>query len=169
MYGIGSRGFEKLDPKWQDFAASLRKGQVYVKMPVAKARALGMVWHILSQKIMLTETVLTCGTNLIKMIMDEAVASQTYGIKSVFYMVPVEECGKDIEVLGYLVEGDSTGVFRLFKESLEKGLQSDPEVDWITRVGGPQAHPFEALQPEITEPVELSIEDLFDFGDEPIA
>jgi hypothetical protein len=81
-------------------------------------------------------------------------------------MVPEAECGKDIEVVSYFVAEDQTGVFKLFKESLEKGLQSDPEVDWIARVGGPQAHPFEALQLE-PEPVDVLFEDLFDFPDEP--
>jgi hypothetical protein len=161
------RGFNNLDPRWQDFAASLRKGQIYVKMPVGKARTLGMVWHIISQKHSITPgSVAQDMEKLIKLITEEAVGSQTYGIKSVFYMVPEAECGKDIEVVSYFVAEDQTGVFKLFKESLEKGLQSDPEVDWIARVGGPQAHPFEALQPE-SEPVDVLFEDLFDFPDEP--
>jgi hypothetical protein len=164
MYG--HVGFNNLDPHWTRFAASLRKGQVYVKMPIAKARALGMVWHILSQKCSQSKEVVDAMGAMIKVITEEAVGSQTYGIKSVFYMVPTDQCGKDIEVLGYFVAEDQTGVFKLFKESLEKGLQSDPEVDWITRVGGPQAHPFEALQPEMSEPVELSIDDLFVFEDD---
>jgi hypothetical protein len=153
-------GFKRLDPHWQQFAASLRKDQIYVKMPLSKARALGAVWDILSKKIMFTEPVLGDMIDLIKLIADEAVGSQTYGISSVFYMVSTDQCGKDIEVLGNLIDKDQTGVFKLFKESLERGLKSDPDVDWIARVGGPKAHPFEALQSE-SETVDLSYEDLF--------
>ena len=160
------RGFNNLDPKWQDFAASLRKGDVYVKMPIAKARALGMIWHILSQKGAYSKGLIDALDAMIKIITEEAIGSQTYGIKSVFYMVPVDQCKKDIELVSHLVAGDQTGVFVLFKETLEKGLQSDPEVDWIARVGGPQAHPFESLQPE-SNTVDISFEDLFDFPDEP--
>ena len=161
-------GFKNLDPYWTQFAASLREGQVYIKMPVAKARALVLVWHILSQKVMHTESVLNDMTDLIKLITEEAVASQSYGIKSVFYMVPMGQCGKDIEVIGYFVEEDKTGVFRKFKESLEKGLQSDPEVDWIARVREPQAHPFEALQEDL-DPVDVSLDDLFDLDGGPFS
>ena len=160
------RGFNKLDPDWQNFAASLRKGDIYVKMPIAKARALGMIWYILSQKGAYSKGLKDALDALIKVITEEATGSQTYGIKSVFYMVPVDQCEKDIELVSHLVAGDQTGVFKLFKETLEKGLQSDPEVDWIARVGGPQAHPFEGLQVE-SDPVDVLFEDLFDFPDEP--
>jgi hypothetical protein len=155
------RGFNNLDPHWTSFAASLRKGQLYIKMPIAKARALGMVWHVLSQHGAYSKGLQDAVDTMIKLITDEAVGSQTYGIKSVFYMVPVDQCEKDIEVIGHLVAGDETGVFLSFKETLEKGLQSDPEVDWITRVGGPQAHPFSGLQMD-SDPVQLSLEDLFE-------
>ena len=163
------RGFEKLDPKWQMISASLRKGQLYVKMPVAKARAISMVWDILSKSFAMASTEKQEKIDaLIKLITEEAVMSQTYGIASVFYMIPVDQCKEDIEIIDDVASEDQTGVFTLFKEALEKGLQSDPEVDWITRVGGPQAHPFEALQSE-PEPVDVSFEDLFDFPDEPNA
>jgi len=148
-------GFTKLDPSWQGFAASLRKGQIYVKMPIEKAQALGMVWHILSQRISPAGTLHDVLVSLFKLIEDEARGSQAYGIKSVFYSATVDSCQKDIEALGCFVAEDQTGVFRAFKEALEKGLQSDPEVDWIARVGGPQAHPFEALQKD-SDPVGMS-------------
>lgn len=163
MHGVGSRGFQCLDPKWQEFAASLRKGQVYVKMPIGRARALMMVWHIISSSTKLTQDqkLVDRINTAFKLIEDEAVGSQTYGIKSVFYMVPMDQCRKDIEALSIFAEKDLTGVFRSFKESLEKGLQSDPEVDWISRVGGPQPHPFEALERE-PDPIDLSLDDLFE-------
>jgi hypothetical protein len=169
MYGQGSLGFTKLDPHYQRFAASLRKGQLYVKMPIVKARALGMVWHIISAHVH-ERVAIECAVldQLFKLLEDEAQGSQTYGIKSVFYSSTEESCHKDIESLRAFVEKDATGVFRSFMETLEKGLQSDPEVDWIARVGGPQAHPFEALQEE-PEPVNVLFGDVFDFSDEPNA
>ena len=152
-------GFDKLDPKWLEFAASLRKGQLYVKMPVTRARALSLVWDILRQKEAEVEHVAPVD-DILKMILQEAKDSQTYGVKSVFYMLSTDQCEKDIEALNNIVGGDKTGVFKRFKETLEKGLRSEPEVDWISRVGGPKAHTFEALQTE-SEPVDPLIEDLF--------
>ncbi len=148
-------GFAKLDPSWQGFAASLRKGQIYVKMPIEKARALGTVWDILCQRMPSVGTLHDVLISLFKLIEDETVGSQAYGIRSVFYSATVDSCQKDIEALDCFVAEDSTGAFKLFKEALEKGLQSDPEVDWIARVGGPQAHPFEALQRD-SDPVGMS-------------
>ena len=169
MYGQERLGFDKLDPDWQQFAASLRKGRIYVKMPVGKARALGMIWEVLSKSFaMPTPELKTKMDDLIKLVTDEAVGSQTYGIKSVFYMVSAEECRKDIEVLDYLAEEDATGVFRAFMDALEGGLRSDPAFDWITRVGGPSSHPFEALQRD-SDYVDILFEDLFNFPDEPNA
>jgi hypothetical protein len=154
-------GFEKLDPRWQMISASLRKGQLYVKMPIAKARALLIVWHVVSQKAAGPADHSKRINALIKLIEDEAVGSQTYGIASVFYMASDAECQEDIDALTSFVAEDATGVLQSFKDALEKGMQSDPEVDWIARVGGPQAHPFEALQME-PEPVDqLSFDDLF--------
>ncbi len=140
------RGFDKLDPKWQQFAASIRKGQVYVKMPVGKARALGMVWEVISSHVHERDSI-ACHIldQLFKLINDEVLGSQEFKIKSVFYSSTVEFCQKDIEALKSFVERDLTGIFQSFVEVLEKGLHADPEVDWITRVGGPQAHPFDAL------------------------
>lgn len=156
-------GFDKLDPKWQEFSASLRKGELFVKMPIGKARALYIVWQIVSSHVH-ERDIIECWNldKLFKLVSDEAAGSQEYGIKSVFYSSTVESCQKDIEALQKFGEEDKTGVFRLFKETLEKGLRSDPEVDWVSRVGGPKAHVFEALQAEPE-----SADSLFDelFGD----
>lgn len=157
------RGFEKLDPRWQMISASLRKGQLYVKMPIAKARALMMVWQIISSATKLThdQKLVDRVNTAFKLIEDEAVGSQTYGIASVFYMVSDAECQEDIDALMSFVAEDKTGILQSFKEALEAGLRSDPEVDWIARVGGPVAHPFEALQRD-SVPVDDLFLDLFE-------
>lgn len=169
MYGQGSRGFDKLDPHWQKFAASLRKDQIYVKMPVGKARAICIVWPVISAHVHERDIreIWTLDA-LVKLLTDEASGSQEYGIKSVFYSLTVESCQKDIDALRVFVEKDATGVFRAFMDALEGGLRSDPAFDWITRVGGPSSHPFEALQRD-SDPVDILFEDLFDFPDEPNA
>lgn len=163
-----SRGFDKLDPKWQMISASLRKGQLYVKMPLAKARALLMVWSITSSTTKLThEQNLVDNLNTVfKLLEEEAVGSQTYGIASVFYMVSTDQCETDIKALTSFVEEDASGVLRSFKEALEAGLRSDPEADWIARVGGPPAHPFEALQREIVPVDDLFLDDFI--GEDPV-
>ena len=148
-------GFTKLDPGWQGFAASLRKGQVYVKMPIDKACTLCTAWHVISDRIQGRTIECHVLDQLFKLINDEALGSREYGIRSMFYVATVESCQKDVEALRSFAEKDLTGVFKLFKEALEKGLQSDPGVDWIARVGGPQAHPFEALQKD-SDPVGMS-------------
>lgn len=150
------RGFNNLDPCWQDFAASLRKGELFVKIPIGKAYTLCTAWHVVSDHIHeRDDNEYRALDQMFKLIEDEALGSLEYGIKSMFYVVNVKSCQKDIEALGSFVEKDLTGVFKLFKEVLEKGLQSDPAVDWIARVGGPRAHPFEALQRD-SDPVGMS-------------
>lgn len=154
-------GFRKLDPNWQQIAASLRKEQLYVKMPIAKARAVCMVWQIVSQTITGSPEHIARLNEAFNLLEEETVGSQTYGIKSVFYMVSVDQCERDIEALASFVEEDASGVLRSLKEALEAGLRSNPEVDWIARVGGPPAHPFEALQRESIPVDDLSLDDFF--------
>ncbi len=154
------RGFTCLDPDWKMISASLRKGVLYVKMPVAIAVLLGAAWKTVSARFH-ERDILEIHRNdaLFKLIGDELEGSIEYGIGSVFYSTPIDVCEKDIEALKTFADKDTSTLFQSFVDALEAGLKSDPAVDWITRVGGPKPNAFEALQPE-PEPVQLSLDDL---------
>lgn len=149
----------RLDSRWQEFAASLRDGQLFVKMPAPKARALLLVWEILSQRVKTTRETAASATALFRLLHEELTGTLEYGIKSVFYSIPLEMCQKDIEVLRHYEGEDATGVFAAFRETLERGLRNDPLVDWIARVGGPKREALAGLEREDSEPVDLSVFD----------
>ena len=154
-----NKGFTRLDPKWNEFAASLREGKLYVKMPIAKARALGMVWEVLRQKDDSGEHADQI-EEMLALLLDEAIESSTYGISSVFYMVPEDQGKEDLKAVSGVAGKDASGVFQLFQEALEKGLAADLSVDWIERVGGPRAPSAETSEIDISFeslPLEITI------------
>lgn len=157
-----NRTHTRLDPRWQEFAASLRDGQLFIKMPASKARALLLVWEILSQRVKATSETKSAVAALLQLLHEELTGTLEYGIKSVFYAVPTALCQKDIEVLRHYEGEDATGVFAAFRETLERGLRNEPAVDWIERVGGPKREALAGLEREDSEPVDLSV---FDFED----
>lgn len=147
----------KQDPRYQEFAASYRDGKIFVKMPRSKARAIMLVWGVLQARHG-SDGPGTLPT-LVEVLQDEESAAAEFGLKSVFYSLTPEDCRLDIESLQRFEEKDETGVLRLFRGTLERGLDNDPRVDWITRTGGPKPKNSLGLERE-DNPAD---QDLFDF------
>lgn len=124
----------KADPRWRDFGASLRKDQLYVKMPLHKARAL------LSA---LTKIISARGLPVLEPhpLVDfyKFFWKEFHRITnpSLFYAVSAKEAKADVEVLREVENEDQFGIIRPFRQTLEAGLDNSPQVDWIRRVGGP--------------------------------
>lgn len=120
------------DPLWKQFSASLREGQLYVKMPIGSGTCLVTSLEIASV-VSKSEVALP----LIKFLQDEL---ERHTNPSLYFALTVSQAEKDIEVVRE-VEGslsDPRYVAR-FREVLEAGLRNDLSVDWIARVGGPKS------------------------------
>jgi hypothetical protein len=122
------------DPERGNFSASLRKGSLYVKMPLKKA--LGLV-QALELAGFLTGDVED--PNPAAEFQDFLAGEYRRATnQSLFYAVDVEGARKDIESLMLVEPQDESGLIRTFCDCLEAGLRNDPGVDWIGRVGGPK-------------------------------
>ena len=134
----------QLDPRYQEFSASLRQGKVFVKMPCSKASMLVAFWGAIRPAC--REEVQTGLQDLFDLLKQEFTDSQEYQLRSVFYQLPQDLCQKDIDLLCEAEKQDLTGIFRMFRETLEKGIHNDPLVDWISHVGGPVPARRETLE-----------------------
>ncbi len=133
------------DPGWQEFGASLRKDQLYVKMPLKKAQALIIAVDMAGFMTGDLEDV-SPAEGLLSFLRGELRRATN---QSIFYVIPVTEVKKDIEQLILIEPKDRIGLIQRFRVTLEAGLRNDPQVDWITRVGGPKSDP----SPDSPEPV----------------
>lgn len=152
------------DPRWQEKSASLRDGKLFVKMPLTQARMLRAVLLHVLQVLDLEEDDdsreskihLTGYTSWLS---DEvevvAAANQT----SVVYAATLDYATKDAEYIGKAKGLDQTGILSHFHRILEAGLRSDPEVDWIARVGGPNRD-FTGLEQPSLDVSEIILDDL---------
>lgn len=141
------------DPQWQKMSASLRKGVLYVKMPIEKAQVLLATWKLEGCKDVGEGAFVA--SKLFDLIRDEAKASEDFRIRSVFYSSPIDKCREDIDLIGKHIDlarkqgnTEAAEILNQFREVLELGLKLDPGVDWIARTGGPPARASDALQPE---------------------
>ncbi len=145
------------DPGWQEFGASLRKDQLYVKMPLKKA---GVLLDAIDIAGFMTGDLddPSPAEGLLAFLRAEMNRATN---QSLFYVVSVDEVKKDIEQLSLIEPKDRIGLIQRFRVTLEAGLRNDPKVDWITRVGGPKPDP----SPDSSEPVKAKprFRDLFSF------
>ena len=147
------------DPDWQRFCASLREGTIYVKMPLVKARSViinvelaGFLTGDLSDPNPAEE---------LRKFLENQLREATN--HCLFYAVPVAEARQDIESLILIESQDKTGILHRFRLVLESGLSNDPEVDWISRMGGPKPG---TLTPPVTKCPAPQDPDLSDLSDE---
>lgn len=152
----------EVDPRWKEFSASIRKGVLYVKMPAEKANLLVLSMQCLRALKEMGEEISLGNLHTQEVFLREQVEAATN--PSVFISVTAENVREDIETLRSIEERDQAGILRSYREVLEKGLRNEPAVDWITRMGGPKADPFEGLAKDDVnrEPEFLSIFDLED-------
>ncbi len=133
------------DPHWTQFSASLRQGQLYVKMPVSSGTAL--VTHLEIASVVSESDVVQPLINFLRGELDRRTNP------SLYYAVSVTEAEQDIEAVRAVEASLSEPRFvTAFRKSLEAGLRNDPSVDWITRVGGPMS---DELQGSTIDPDDL--------------
>lgn len=125
----------RADPRWAEIGASLRKNQLYVKMPLSKARAImtSLTEIVTRNKLPL----LTPPHPLVDFYKFFWKEFHRVTNPSLFYAVSVEEAKTDIEILRAVEREDKYGIVAPFRKALEAGLDNSPQVDWIRRVGGP--------------------------------
>lgn len=123
------------DPNWKRISASLRDGKLYVKMPKTKALTLVRV--------------------LINLGLDFRTKEIYENSSSFVFSGSIEDWQKDLKDLSEsariaMQEGatspSSGAILVELRKSVSKGLDSDPDVDWILRVNGPIGNHLEALE-----------------------
>lgn len=119
------------DPRWREFSASLRKGQLYVKMPTGSGTALVTTLEI-AGVVSKSDAV----DPLISFLRSEI---QRHTNPSLYLAFSIAQAEQDVKAVRVVEDclADSRFLVR-FREALEAGLRNDPSVDWITRVGGPR-------------------------------
>lgn len=139
-----------VDPRWTSVSASLREGQLYVKMPVPSGIALVTNLEIAT---------VVSKSEVVQPFIDFLRAEiERHTNPSLYFAVPVAEAEQDIEAIRAVESSLSDPRFvKNFRKALEAGLRNDPSVDWIARVGGPKSG---ALQGSEIDP-----EDLLEFPD----
>ncbi len=147
------------DPQWQEYSASLRKGSLYVKLPRTQARmlsgALERVLQALERKdcINLSESK-TYLTRYAKFLKDEIDKALVVSQPMVIYAATLDYATDDAKHLRLVEHLDLTATLVPFQRCLEAGLRGDPEVDWVTRVGGPKPD-LSGLEPNASEEILL--------------
>ena len=154
------------DPRWQEFAVSLRRGVSFVKMPLTGTRfliaALTRICDAHKGESPYRELL-----ELRNFLYGELLASnelaKTVPQHCLFYRQLVAETSQDAKLLRIAEDQDQTGLLRQFATALERGAEGDSDLDWISRVGGPPpGSPLEGLARESDAPIVLELEDLLD-------
>lgn len=126
------------DPRWREMSASLRKGQLFVKMPVSQAYLLSLALNHALEDCLTKEAEEYLRKDLLEFLIREIEGARSLQHQSIFYQVPSETALKDANLLRDELEAhDHSGIIERFRTTLESGLEDDPRVDWIRRVGGP--------------------------------
>ena len=149
---------EKLiDPFRQEMAASLRGNQLFVKMPYTRVVELvGIMSHVRQERLKQKKEPLE-NLGVQEKFMREQMESATN--PSIFISLTRSRAQEDVEGLLTFEEEDSRGILSRYRIILEKGLEDDPDVDWIRRMGGPTSEPFIDLSLEEGELLELTVPD----------
>jgi len=153
------------DPRWQEYSASLRKEQLFVKLPRTKALLVhqALLQVLESLKNAGDETLSESKNHLSKyadwLLNEIQLVSAAYQ-PSVVYAASLDYAEQDVRHLQQVLHLDTTGILSKFHKCLKAGLQNDPDVDWLIRVGGPRPD-FKQVE-DSSKPEDLSIFDLKD-------
>lgn len=145
------------DPRWQEFAVSLRRGITYIKMPLASARLIiSVLTRVATGKAAEPYTsLLKLRTFLYGELLASNELSKMIPQHCLFYSQAAGLTISDAKLLREVQEQDETNMLRAFASALEKGAEGDLDLDWISRVGGPSPNsPLEGLVRE-NEPAEI--------------
>ena len=110
------------DSRWTECSASLRKGTLYVKMPRAKVILLIEILSAENQDLLQKE------------ILESKKAFVFYG--------STDDWNEDLVTLKGLAPSGITTELVL---AIEAGLRNEPNVDWVSRIGGPPREDSDAL------------------------
>jgi len=124
-----------VDPQWEQIGASLRGDKLYVKLACSRAMNLA--------RALRGEESTSYSRELATYLEGEVRRSSNV---SIFLQLDVPAARRDIAHL----EGFRDLRVRAYRFALLAGLDNHPDVDWITRVGGPQQRP---LLPRGLEPL----------------
>lgn len=123
------------DPEWKAISASLRDGNLYVKMPRTKAETL-------------IEALTGIGLDFrTKKIHENRL--------SFVFCGPIKDWQKDLEELNEAIDACmrlgvtpvlSASILVELRRNVSKGLNNDPSVDWISRTDGPVGSHLGALE-----------------------
>lgn len=157
---------QDVDPRWTEMSASLRKGTVYVKLPLNSARIVVILLERVCSDEPDTQTSMKIQT-LRDFLKDELEAAAAYSTlvpqRSLFYALPVTEAAADAAVIQVVEEKDASGVLRTFRQTLSRGAEGDTNVDWIIRVGGPKPDsPLEGLARQSEPEILIDLSEVFD-------
>ena len=154
------------DPRWQEYAASLRRGFVFIKMPLSFARLLTVALHRCanaSEEGELKEQVLALRDFLYGELLASGELSKKVPQHCLFYRQPVAETRQEAKTLRDATSQDRTGFLNQFATVLERGAKGDSDLDWISRVGGPGPDSsFEGFARTGEPTMETDLAELFD-------
>lgn len=134
------------DPRWREISASLRKQVLYLKLPTDTLHLIAVFLDSRLRDPYPKETVkphLPRLRQLQTFLQEEERQSHLVEQSSSFLALREEEAASDLEALKALQQ--TGGILGEFSRALELGLQNDPSVDWILRVGGPKPKPARPL------------------------
>lgn len=115
------------DPRWTEMSASRRRGLIYLKIPRVD---IAMLLFEMKE-----ETLVPGLIHFLRKLYEEC---EEVDQPVLVWSVTLEKAKQDIEDLRPY--GRRRQVARLI-QVLERGLAGDPDVDWISRVGGPRPAP----------------------------
>jgi hypothetical protein len=155
---------EAQDPRWREISASLRKGKLFVKMPISRAWMLTVVLRTALGKCdEALDPIKYLKEDLLGFLVREIDGARELEHRSIFYQVPEETGRKDVALLReHLEPSDNTHEIRYFCEVLEAGLNGNPGVDWISRVGGPKSSTPSLDLDLAMDDIEINLDDVLD-------
>lgn len=128
------------DPEWQKISASLRKGELYLKM--TPEAALDLSLRIRTARVEELEDLQT-------LLREEAQLSREKGYRAACFIFDTPTASRDIAALEKIP--NPGGRLPEFIRALRGGLEGDPELDWIARIQ-PQ---FPTFQPDLVKPEDI--------------
>lgn len=123
------------DLRWQEISASLRGGNLYVKMPISRSTLLFTA--LLEHAAQYPSSPFTAQwVEMATFLKEEARTAERAHASSVVLSFSKDVARKDLEALLGLDLCQDPSLLQ-YREVLEKGLRGDADVDWIHRCGGP--------------------------------
>lgn len=126
------------DPRWTEHSASLRQGQLFVKLPASQACLFEVsLLHALQNPKVSSAALIDQLRSWAEWFGGEIRRARQANMNSVILGFPAEDADADAQALSQVEEFDVSGRISHFRKVMQAGLRNEPDVDWIARVGGP--------------------------------